>query len=147
MANIDYVGVDLNDRPNIGTIADLTATPYASDTFDAIICIHVLEEIEQDRKAIGELFRVLKSGGWAFITVPVRLDRETFEDPTIVDPKERERAFGEKAHVRIYGFDLIDRLEAGGFEVQLALGTDIEQESKEKYGLNDDENVFFCTKS
>lgn len=146
MANIDYVGVDLNDRPNIGTVADLTATPYASDTFDAIICIHVLEEIEQDRKAIGELFRVLKSGGWAFITVPVRLDRETFEDSTIVDPKERERAFGEKAHVRIYGYDLMERLEEGGFRVQLDLGGEIEYETREKYGLREDENIFFCTK-
>jgi predicted SAM-dependent methyltransferase len=146
MENIDYVGVDLNNRTNIRLQMDLTSTPIRSNTFDALICIHVMEEIKEDRQALNEVFRVLKPGGWALITVPTQMDRKTYEDQTITDPKERERAFGERAHVRIYGHDLIDRLEACGFQVQLDLGKNVDQDIMEKYGLLDDENVFYCTK-
>jgi predicted SAM-dependent methyltransferase len=147
MENLDYVGVDLNDRRNINAWADITATPIRSATFDAVICIHVLEEIEQDLVAMRELYRVLKPGGWAVISVPTRLDQETYEDPTITAAKERLRAFGEEAHVRIYGGDLRDRLESCGFQVQLDLAQEIGQQTMEKYGLADDENIFYCTKA
>jgi predicted SAM-dependent methyltransferase len=147
MPNLNYVGVDLNDRPNIGIKLDTTAIPVHSNTIDAIICIHVLEHVQDDRKAIGELFRVLKPGGWAIISVPIRLEQKTFEDPTITTPEERERTFGETDHVRIYGYDLLERLEGNGFQVQLDLGKDIELQTREKYGLLDDENIFYCTKA
>jgi predicted SAM-dependent methyltransferase len=147
MPNLDYVGIDLYDCPNICLKTDLTATSFSSDTFDAIICIHVLEHIEQDRQAIQELFRVLKPEGWAIISVPIRLDQKTFEDPTITEPEERERAFGERQHFRIYGYDLIERLKECGFQVQLNLGKDVDQQTKDRYGLRDDENIFYCTKA
>jgi SAM-dependent methyltransferase len=126
---------------------DLTATPIRSDTFDAIICIHVLEHIKEDRNAMQELFRVLKPGGWALVSVPIRLDQETFEDPTIVTPEDRERAFGEAEHVRIYGQDLSERLEACGFHVRLDLAVDVPEQTRHKYGLRQDENIFYCTKA
>jgi predicted SAM-dependent methyltransferase len=147
MPNLDYVAVDLYDRPNVCVKLDLTSTPMRSDIFDAIICVHVLEHIQEDRKAIRELFRLLKPGGWTIISVPIRLDQKTLEDPTLTTPEERERAFGETVHVRIYGYDVIERLEECGFQVQLDLGKDVEQQTREKYGLRDDENVFYCTKA
>ena len=147
MPNLDYVGVDLYDRPNICVKLDLASTPMRSDIFDAIICVHVLEHIQEDRKAIREIFRLLKPGGWTVISVPIRLDQRTFEDPALTTPEERERAFGETVHVRIYGYDLKERLEESGFEVQLDLGKDVEQETREQYGLRDDENIFYCTKA
>jgi predicted SAM-dependent methyltransferase len=146
MSNLDYVGIDLHDRPNTCVRMDLATTPIRVDTFDAIMCVHVLEHIQEDRQAIRELFRVLQPGGWAVITVPIRLDQKTFEDPRITTPEERERAFGEAQHVRFYGYDLLERLEAVGFQVHLDLGQDVEQQTKEKYGLLDDENIFYCTK-
>ncbi len=147
MPNLEYVGVDFDNRPNTSIKLDLSMTPIRSDTFDAIICIHVLEHIQEDSKAIRELFRVLKPGGWAIISVPIRLDQKTFEDPTITTPEERERTFGETQHFRFYGYDLIDRLEECGFQAQLDLGKDVEQKTREKYGLRDDENIFYCTKA
>jgi SAM-dependent methyltransferase len=147
MPNLNYVGVDIDDCRNIHAKMDLTAIPIRSDTFDAAICVHVLEEIEQDRKAMRELFRVMKPGGWAMISVPTQLDQKTFEDPTIITPQGRQRAFGETAHVRVYGYDLIERLEEYGFRVQLDLGKDVEQQTKKNYGLRDDENIFYCTKA
>ncbi len=93
-----------------------------------------------------ELFRVLKPDGWALISVPIRLDQKTFEDPTIVTPEERTLAFGEDQHVRFYGYDLTERLEACGFRVRLDLGEDVDQQTAEKYGLLDNENIFHCSK-
>jgi predicted SAM-dependent methyltransferase len=125
---------------------DLSKTPIGSDTIDAVICIHVLEHIPADRIAIQEIFRVLKPGGWALISVPIRLDQTTFEDPSITSPEDRRQAFGETGHFRYYGFDLLDRLEGTGFQVQLNLSEDVDQNTRDKYGLLNDENIFFCTK-
>ncbi len=146
MPNLEYVAVDLLKRLNISARMDLTATALRSDTFDAVLCSHVLEHIVEDRAAMREIYRVLKPGGWALVSAPIRLDQATFEDPTIVDPKARQRAFGETEHVRFYGRDLRHRLEACGFKVQLDLGRDVDQHSRLRYGLRDDENIFYCVK-
>lgn len=147
LSNIDYFGVDLYDRPNVKVKMDLISTPLRSEIFDAAICIHVLEHIEDDRKALRELYRVLKPGGWAVVSVPVRLDQKTYEDPTITSPEERERAFGETAHVRFYGYDLKDRFQECGFQVHLDRGDEVDLHTRIKYGLRDDENIYHCTKA
>lgn len=146
MRGLDYVGADLNDRPNIHVRMDLTATPFRSAQFDAVICVHVMEEIVDDGAAMREIHRVLAPGGWALVSVPTRMDDETYEDWTIVDPKERQRAFGEKAHVRVYGYDLVHRLEDAGFKVDVDWAEDVDQQTRDRYGLRDDENIFLCTK-
>ena len=99
--------------------------PIDSESYNAIICVHVLEHVENDRRAIGELFRVLKPDGWALITVPIDFTGETYEDPAIVEPGERKKHFGEEQHVRIYGFDFPERLQACGFQVLLDRGEDV----------------------
>ena len=86
--------------------------------FDTIICSHVLEHVPADAKAMSELFRVLRPGGVAIIQVPYADDcAETDEDPSVTDPLERERRFGQFDHVRIYGRDFADRLRRAGFVV------------------------------
>jgi len=147
MPHIEYVGVDLETRPHVSVRVDISEIPFESESYDAIICIHVLEHVENDRKAIKELFRVLKPGGWSLISVPIDFSRQTYEDPSIVAPEERKKHFGEEQHVRVYGFDFVDRLKEVGFIVQLDRGADLPLDIKEKYGLLDDENVFYCTKT
>ena len=67
---------------------------------------------------MAELFRVLRPGGTLLVLVPFdRSAAVTREDPTVVDPAERTRLFGQHDHVRFYGRDLVDRLRAVGFEV------------------------------
>lgn len=146
MRNLRYVAGDISDRANLSLKMDVTAVPFRSNAFDAIICIHVLEHVQDDRKAMSELCRVLRPGGWAVISVPVRLDRKTYEDPAITSPAERERAFGETSHFRYYGYDLTDRLEEAGFEVELDPASNLDEHSMRSYGLLDDENVFYCRK-
>jgi len=146
MPNLDYVAGDLSARPYISLRFDLEALPISSESFDVAICIHVLEHVESDRAAMDEIFRVLRPGGWALITAPVRLDRPTYEDATVTTPDARLSAFGETDHVRFYGYDLADRLEECGFVVRLDRADGLDEETKATYGLLNDEHVFFCEK-
>ncbi|MEO8348179.1 MAG: class I SAM-dependent methyltransferase, partial [Acidobacteriota bacterium] len=99
--NIEYVSADLS-RPRAMVHADITAIPFPKNSFDVILCSHVLAHVADDRKAVRELFRVLNSGGWAVLLVPVDSRRdETFEDPAVVAPADRERLFGQADHVRV----------------------------------------------
>jgi len=146
--NIDFVGVDLkNAGPHVNTIGDIVDLPFANASFDVVICIHVLEHIQDDAKAISELYRILRPGGWALISVPLLLDQPTREDPSITDPMERERLFGEPSHVRYYGTDTSDRLSIAGFDVEQDLAAEIPAERRRRFALRDDENVFHCFKA
>ncbi len=111
-----YWSADLM-RPNARLKMDLTDIPLADDSVDAVLCSHVLEHIPDDAAAMSELARVLKPGRWAMIAVPMRDADETYEDPSITTPEGRREAFGQADHVRWYGRDLADRLDAAGFDV------------------------------
>ncbi len=105
LQNIDYLTADMNPE-RVMEQMDITNIQYPENTFDAIICNHVLEHIPDDQKAMSELFRVLRPGGWAILQVPFsKILDKTFEDPTITTPEDRERIFGQTDHVRIYGRD------------------------------------------
>jgi SAM-dependent methyltransferase len=145
--NLDYTSADL-DSPLAMAKVDITNIPYAENTFDVILCSHVLEHIPDDQQAMSELYRVLKPGGWVLILVPFDTERaETFEDPNIVDPKERTRLFGQHDHVRIYGRDLMDRLERAGFTVnQEFYPRELGPVLAQRYGLLVEVDMFYCTK-
>jgi SAM-dependent methyltransferase len=118
-SGIRHVTVDL-ESPRAELKMDITDLDLASDSADVIICSHVLEHVDDDRRAMAELYRVLKPGGRALVMCPVDEHRaETFEDPSVTDPAERERLFWQSDHVRIYGADLADRLAEAGFGVQV----------------------------
>ncbi|MBN1982361.1 MAG: class I SAM-dependent methyltransferase [Chitinivibrionales bacterium] len=112
---LDYVTADLYD-PKAMLAMDITKIEYPDESVDFFYCSHVLEHIEDDAKAISEIYRVLKKKGYAIILVPIMAEK-TFEDPSVTDPVERERLFGQHDHVRLYGPDFKDRLVAAGFEV------------------------------
>jgi SAM-dependent methyltransferase len=103
--NLEYRTGDLT-APWADFKVDITDMPFKDEYFDVVLCNHVLEHIDDDGAAMGELFRVLKADGWAILQVPIDSDRaETFEDPTIVGRKERLLAYGQEDHVRLYGRD------------------------------------------
>jgi SAM-dependent methyltransferase len=122
---------------------DVTDLPFGDDTFDLILCSHVLEHVIEDDVAIGEIARVLKPGGTGILQVPISENSaETFEDFSVVDPRERERTFGQFDHVRIYGQDYDDRLRKGGLTVDRVNLS----EKYVRYGVNPDEDLFVCSK-
>ena len=112
-----YVTADL-ESPLADMHFDVQSIPLEDESFDALICNHIMEHVEDDGKALSELYRILRPNGWGVILSPVDLERETtFEDDTITDEKERTRIFGQYDHRRIYGRDYAVRLERAGFEV------------------------------
>jgi predicted SAM-dependent methyltransferase len=118
MDNLDYTTTDLNS-PIADVKADICHLPFEDDSYDVILCNHVLEHILDDEKAMKELYRVLKPGGWGVFQIPQDLKRETtFEDNTITDKKERAKIFGQYDHVRVYGLDYFDKLRDVGFKVE-----------------------------
>jgi SAM-dependent methyltransferase len=151
--NIDYTSIDLNpDKYDYGSTTirmDLTDLKFTDNTFDVIICNHVLEHIPDDAKAMSEMFRALKKGGWAILNVPVDNKRTTtFEDIHINDPKKQLELFGQPDHVRIYGIDYKDRLEKAGFTVQVIDYTSqFTHNEMFKYGMKEDRDVYYCTKN
>jgi len=145
--NVTYLSCDL-DMPTAMDKQDITQLTYSEDSFDAILCNHVLEHIPEDAKAMKELYRVLKPGGWAILQTPMLNKEETLEDFSITDPQERERVFGQNDHVRIYGADKQKRLEAAGFTVILDdyVTANFTPQQQKYFGLNADEIIWLAKK-
>jgi hypothetical protein len=118
-----YITADLQN-PRAMVRMDITDIQYPDDHFDIIYCSHVLEHVQEDKKAMREFCRVMKKDGWAIILVPITVEN-TFEDPSIVDPSERLKVFGLKDHVRCYGPDYADRLRESGFDVKVTYLSDM----------------------
>ena len=115
--NLDYTTTDLLS-PLADVKADICNLPFGDNSYDLILCNHVLEHIPDDTKAMQELYRVMKPGGMGIFQIPQDLSRAvTFADDSITDQKERARIFGQYDHVRIYGRDYFDKLRSVGFRV------------------------------
>ena len=118
LKNIDYTTTDLLS-PIADVKADICNLPFKDNSYDVIFCNHVLEHIPDDVKAMQELYRVMKPGGFGIFQIPQDLNREsTFEDNTITDKVERAKIFGQYDHVRVYGRDYFDKLRHVGFKVE-----------------------------
>ncbi len=118
LKNLEYTTTDLNS-PLADVKADICNLPFEDNSFDFILCNHVLEHIPDDTKAMQELYRILKPGGTAILQIPQDLSRATtFEDNTITSRKERAKIFGQYDHVRVYGRDYFDKLRSIGFNVK-----------------------------
>ena len=119
---------------------DIQQIPLADESFDVVICNHLMEHVEDDLRAMRELHRILKRGGWGVLLSPVDLQRATtFEDDSITDPKERTRIFGQYDHRRLYGNDFSDRLRKAGFEVDdLDYAARLTPEERTRYALPED---------
>jgi hypothetical protein len=119
-------------------VVDITNMPEVpSNYYDILICSHVLEHVNDDKRALAELYRVLKPGGWGIIMVPIILTlAQIDEDPQVTDEAERWRRFGQFDHVRLYnkpGF--VERVEAAGFALR-QLGMDYFGESNfKRFGI------------
>ncbi len=155
-SGIEYHPVDIDDANTlVEEIVDIQDIPYENDYFDVIYCSNVLEHVEDDEKAMNELYRVLKPGGRALILVPINgisyeipVDKsKTYENPEYNTPELREKYYGQFDHLRIYGTDFKDKLTNVGFKV---ISDDyiknLGHEIIDKYALIKDENIFECTK-
>lgn len=117
LADVNYISGDLL-MPEAMVRLDLTDMQFWDEKFDLILCSHILEHIPDDRKAMSEMFRVLRKGGFLLVMVPT-FGTETYEDFSIVDPVERRKHFGQEDHVRKYGLDIVTRLGGAGFKTKI----------------------------
>jgi len=147
LPNLDYTTTDLNS-PLADVKADICDLPFKDNTYDFIMCNHVLEHIPDDTKAMQEIYRVLKPGGTAILQIPQDLNRQTtFEDNSITSPKERAKIFGQYDHVRVYGKDFFDKLRGIGFKVEEAdYGSKLSTSEIDKYRIAQEEIIPVCTK-
>ncbi|MDR6883470.1 glycosyltransferase [Bacillus sp. 3255] len=146
---LDYVCGDLYPQDRFMEKMDITQISYADESFDVILCSHVLEHIPNDLLAMKELFRVLKKGGWGILQVPIAINIEnTFEDPTIVTPEQRHIYFGQDDHVRVYSKnDYISRLRSVGFDVELYNYADkFGVHDAARYGLSPTDDLYIVRK-
>ena len=136
LKNIEYTTTDLLS-PIADVKADICDLPFEDNSYDIILCNHVLEHIPDDTKAMQELYRVMKPGGYGILQIPQDLNRaETFEDDSITDRDERAKIFGQYDHVRIYGRDYFDKLRSIGFKVEeVDYTASLSNEDIEKYCL------------
>jgi SAM-dependent methyltransferase len=146
LSNLKYTTTDFESN-RADKRHDITNIQEPDNSYDLIICYHVLEHITDDAKAMQELFRILKPGGIALLQVPLK-EGNTYEDALVTSREERLKHFGQDDHVRIYGAeDFPSRLKQAGFKVSANLYPKQFSEAEiEKFGLWKDETIFVCEK-
>lgn len=147
MKNLEYITGDL-ESPLAKVKMDVLDIPFKENSFDVVFCNHVMEHVDSDIKAMKEIHRVLKPGGWAIMQSPVYPYLEkTLEDPSITDPKEREKIYGQNDHLRKFGRDYGERLREAGFKVTEDNYLDeLSDEVRKRYALPEEEIIYFCEK-
>lgn len=148
LPHLDYITADL-ESPLAKVKMDIHQIPFPENSFDVVFCNHVLEHVEDHVKAMTELYRVLRPGGWAIIQSPQQMERfETYEDKSITDPREREKHFLQSDHYRIFGRNYAEELRKGGFMVyedRFVMDT-LRQDEVKRFALPADEIIYDCRK-
>ena len=144
---MEYITGDLIS-PWADVKMDIHDIPFNDNEFDVIMCNHVLEHVEDDNKAMSEFFRVMKPGGWGIFQVPIDRSREeTFDDPSIINPKEREKHYWQSDHVRLYGKDYGKKLASVGFDVvEDNYVKTLDITLVKRYALPENEIIYLCKK-
>ena len=143
LESLRYLSVDRSSARAMVKM-DLTDLAFPDRTFDVIYCRHVLEHIPDERRALEELYRSLKVGGWAVIQVPV-IAAVTYEDDDVIAPPDRERVFGQHDHVRSYGPDFEERLARAGFAATHILAADVvSPEEMKTMAISSHHDLFHC---
>ncbi len=143
-----YITADI-ESPLAKVKLDVHDIPFDDGKFDVVFCNHVMEHVKDDYKAMSEIYRVLKPGGFAILQVPLfyPLLDSTYEDTSITSPTAREKAFGQSDHVRMYGKDYANRLKSVGFTVdENRYFEKLPAKEVKYYALPLDEPIFYCKK-
>ncbi|UOE41348.1 class I SAM-dependent methyltransferase [Chryseobacterium suipulveris] len=150
--HIDYYPVDKfepgYDYLNLTRNFDLLDNHLPKNEYDFILCNHVLEHIIDDKKAIRNLFSLLKNEGKAIVSVPILHDQLTFEDYSITSPKLRKLYFGQWDHVRYYGIDIVERFKEVGFSVKTIISQEYFSENERlTFGIGINSYLFELSKT
>jgi len=143
-----YATTDLM-RTDVTFRTDIQSIDLKNESYESVICAHVLQDVPNEAMALSEVHRILRQGGWAIFSVPLR-GAETVEygRAEIV-----RAAWDGRPHefLRQYGLDFVERLQAARYDVEVIGAKDLLQSSDEvvRYGLGNDvftNVIFFCRK-
>lgn len=143
-----YITADI-ESPLAKVKMDIHEIPFQENSFDVVLCNHVLEHVRDDIKAMSEIHRVLKPGGFAILQVPFfnPVQEETFEDNSITDKREREKIFGQDDHVRKYGHDYSKRIRQSGLTpIEDLFVNELSDERRKENGLVKGETIYIGKK-
>lgn len=128
-------------------ICDLTDIQFKDKFLDYVIANHVLEHIKEIDLALHEIKRVLKDDGKLIISFPICMDMRTKEETTPLNEEERLDQFGQKDHVRLFGYDYKEYFEGYGFKVDILSPKNIlDLDEIKTYGLIEDDVILICSK-
>jgi SAM-dependent methyltransferase len=139
-----YITADI-ESPLAKVKMDIHQIPFPDNHFDAVLCNHVLEHVADDIKAMSEIHRVLKPGGWAIMQVPFfsPIPETTYEDASITNPRDREKAFGQDDHVRMFGKDYAQRIARAGLKPE---ENEFAKTQPDRYGISKNEIIYIGKK-
>lgn len=136
---LKVIKTDIEPTRGVDALADLQKIPFSDDAFDIIWCHHVLEQVPDDRAALGEMFRVLKpSGGTLVVSSAMSSKAETDEFG-----RSNVDHFG---NWRIYGQDFPQKLVNAGFAIE-EVKFRLSKEEYERFGIDATEKIFLCRKT
>ena len=140
---LSYISADYSGEFPASEKIDITSIDKSDESFDLIICFHVLEHVLDDEQAMREMHRITKKGGLCLIQTPFK-EGNTYEDASIILPEERRIHFGQEDHVRIYSVqDLMKKLIAAGFNVVERI---FEANEGNRMGFSNNETILFAYK-
>jgi SAM-dependent methyltransferase len=146
LPNVSYLSGDYDMTLAMEQI-DVRKIGYADESFDGVICNHVLNVVDDDRSAMSELGRVIKTGGWALLQSAVDPSLEHTEEHSRTVTPESEDGRYEEVMIRRYGRDYVARLEEAGLTVTVSsFVADLPRATVKKFGLDPEETIFFCRK-
>jgi len=147
MYNLNYITGDLIS-PWADIKMDVHDIPFDENTFDVVICNHVLEHVTDSHQVMTEFYRVMKPGGWGIFQVPIDINNpHTEENKNITDPKQREKLYWQSDHLRLFGLDYGKKLTAAGFKVtESDFINTISNDLVERFALPKGEIIYFCEK-
>jgi len=139
-----YITADI-ESPLAKVKMDIHQIPFPENHFDVVLCNHVLEHVADDIKAMHEIHRVLKPGGWAIMQVPFfsPVPETTYEDASITNPREREKVFGQDDHVRMFGRDYAKRIARAGLKPE---ENEFAKTQSERLGISKNEIIYIGKK-
>ena len=143
----NYTSIDLNS-PIVDIKADICNLPFNDNSYDYILCNHVLEHIYDDEKAMKEIFRVLNKNGIAILQVPIDIKSNLTQEGRDIDDKEvRSKLFGQYDHLRMYGLDYFKKLKKVGFNVKnIDYLSKLSKDEVEKFSLTNAGTIPVCIK-
>lgn len=147
MPHIDYLSADYDSALAMEKL-DVRNIHHGDESFDAVICNHVLQLVDDDRTAMRELSRIIRPGGWALIQSSVDEQRaDTIEKSIVANPEDGSGRY-EEVFQRIYGrADYVDRLEQAGFTVTISdFAGKLQPAVQQRLGLDLDEIVYLSRK-